>query len=128
MAGGPNDCPLPSSSAIENKHFRNAFMKAFSDQGIHKVSVSESSQPKLNKPTDALLQVTTSGICGSVLHMYDGRTPLKPGTVCGHEIVRVIDEVRRGKPNTQQGLIGAGGWEETARKATVELPKFIKMV
>ncbi len=31
--------------------------------------------------------VTTSGICGSDLHMYDGRTPLDKGTVVGHEII-----------------------------------------
>jgi threonine dehydrogenase-like Zn-dependent dehydrogenase len=51
-------------------------MKAISYQGPRKVSASSHSKPKIKKPTDALLRVTTTGICGSDLHMYDGRTPL----------------------------------------------------
>src|SRR5205814_9373381 len=50
-------------------------------------------KPKLVSPTDAILKVTTSGICGSDLHMYEGRTELKQGTVVGHEILRVIEEI-----------------------------------
>lgn len=61
-------------------------MKAISYQGPRKMSVSSHSKPKIKKPTDALLRVTTSGICGSDLHMYDGRTPLDKGTVVGHEV------------------------------------------
>jgi glutathione-independent formaldehyde dehydrogenase len=68
-------------------------MKAISYQGPRKMSVSTHSKPKIKKPTDALLRVTTTGICGSDLHMYDGRTPLDKGTVVGHEIMGVIEEV-----------------------------------
>jgi glutathione-independent formaldehyde dehydrogenase len=68
-------------------------MKAISYQGPRKMSVSSHSKPKIKKPTDALLRVTTTGICGSDLHMYDGRTPLDKGTVVGHEIMGVIEEV-----------------------------------
>jgi glutathione-independent formaldehyde dehydrogenase len=59
-------------------------MKAVSYEGVHQVAVKDHPKPKLQKPTDAVLRVTTSGICGSDLHMYDGRTPLKSGTVVGH--------------------------------------------
>jgi hypothetical protein len=62
-------------------------MKAVSYQGPRKMSVSNHSQSKIKSPTDALLRVTTTGICGSDLHMYDGRTPLDKGTVVGHEIM-----------------------------------------
>jgi glutathione-independent formaldehyde dehydrogenase len=68
-------------------------MKAVSYKGSHKVAVSDHAKPKLNSPTDAILKVTTSGICGSDLHMYDGRTDLKEGTVVGHEIMGVIEQV-----------------------------------
>ena len=68
-------------------------MKAVHYQGLRKVSVSESPKPKLHSPSDAILRVTTSGICGSDLHMYDGRTELEKGTIVGHEIMGVIDEV-----------------------------------
>lgn len=67
-------------------------MKAVTYEGERKMSVSSHPKPKIKSPTDALLRVTTSGICGSDLHMYDGRTPLDPGTVVGHEIMGVIEE------------------------------------
>ena len=68
-------------------------MKAVSFEGKHKMSVANHPTPKLQSPTDALLRVTTTGICGSDLHMYDGRTPLEKGTVVGHEIMGVIEQV-----------------------------------
>jgi D-arabinose 1-dehydrogenase-like Zn-dependent alcohol dehydrogenase len=68
-------------------------MNAVSCESKEKMAVSSRAEPTLKAPTDALLRVTTSGICGSDLHMYDGRTPLKNGTVVGHEIMGVIEEV-----------------------------------
>lgn len=67
-------------------------MRAVSYAGAHKMSVTNHPKPELKTPSDAILRVTTSGICGSDIHMYDGRTPLKEGTVVGHEIMGVIDE------------------------------------
>jgi len=68
-------------------------MKAVTYEGTRKMEVSSEPKPKLKAPTDAILRVTTAGICGSDLHMYDGRTDLSRGTVVGHEIMGVIDEV-----------------------------------
>lgn len=68
-------------------------MKAVSYEGTHKMAVTNHPKPKIQSQTDALLRVTTSGICGSDLHMYDGRTPLERGTVVGHEIMGVIEDV-----------------------------------
>jgi glutathione-independent formaldehyde dehydrogenase len=68
-------------------------MKAVSYQAKHKMVVSSHPKPKLKAPTDAVLRVTTSGICGSDLHMYDARTALNKGTVVGHEIMGIIEEV-----------------------------------
>lgn len=67
-------------------------MKAVTYETKHKMTVASHAKPKLKKPTDAVLRVTTSGICGSDLHMYDGRTGLNKGTVVGHEIMGVIEE------------------------------------
>jgi glutathione-independent formaldehyde dehydrogenase len=78
-------------------------MKAVSYKGLRKMSVSDHPKPKLKSPTDALLRVTTSGICGSDLHMYDGRTPLEEGTVVGHEIMGVIDEVGEAVHSIKKG-------------------------
>ncbi len=68
-------------------------MKAVTYEGPRNVAVEDRPNPKIQKPTDAILRVTTTAICGSDLHMYDGRTPLKKGTVIGHEIMGVVDEV-----------------------------------
>ncbi len=78
-------------------------MKAVSFEGTRKMSVSNHPNPKLKASTDALLRVTTSGICGSDLHMYDGRTPLEEGTVVGHEIMGVIEEVGEAVQSIKRG-------------------------
>ncbi|MBZ5507831.1 MAG: glutathione-independent formaldehyde dehydrogenase [Acidobacteriia bacterium] len=78
-------------------------MKAVSYEGKYKMSVSEHPKPKLKSPTDALLRVTTTGICGSDLHMYDGRTPLDKGTVVGHEIMGVIEQVGDAVSSIKEG-------------------------
>ncbi|HEY1462836.1 MAG TPA: glutathione-independent formaldehyde dehydrogenase [Terriglobales bacterium] len=78
-------------------------MKAISYNGVREMSVSNHPKPKIKKPTDALLRVTTSGICGSDLHMYDGRTPLEEGTVVGHEIMGVIEETGDAVASIQKG-------------------------
>jgi glutathione-independent formaldehyde dehydrogenase len=44
-------------------------------------------------PTDALVRITTTNICGSDLHMYEGRTDVEEGTVLGHENMGVVEEV-----------------------------------
>ena len=78
-------------------------MKAVSFEGKHKMSVADHPMPKLQSPTDALLRVTTTGICGSDLHMYDGRTPLEKGTVVGHEIMGVIEQVGEAVQSIKKG-------------------------
>jgi glutathione-independent formaldehyde dehydrogenase len=78
-------------------------MKAIRYEGVGNMAVAESDKPKLHAPTEALLRVTTSGICGSDLHMYDGRTPLEEGTVVGHEIMGVIEEVGEAVQSIKEG-------------------------
>ena len=78
-------------------------MKAISYEGKRRMVVSERPKPKVSKPTDAVLRVTTSGICGSDLHMYDGRTPLEKGTVVGHEIMGVIEEAGEAVQSVKKG-------------------------
>jgi glutathione-independent formaldehyde dehydrogenase len=68
-------------------------MKAVTFEGPRKMVVEDKPNPQLTAPTDALLRVTTAAICGSDLHMYEGRTALKQGAVVGHEIMGVIEKV-----------------------------------
>jgi glutathione-independent formaldehyde dehydrogenase len=78
-------------------------MKAVTYEGVRKMSVSNQSKPQIESPTDAILRVTTAGICGSDLHMYEGRTPLEKGTVVGHEIMGVIEEIGEAVRSVKKG-------------------------
>lgn len=78
-------------------------MKAVRYDGTRTMTVADHPKPKLTSPSDAILRVTTSGICGSDLHMYDGRTDLEKGTVVGHEIMGVIEEVGDAVRSIQKG-------------------------
>jgi len=67
-------------------------MKAIVYNGPRDVQVKEVPDPKIKHPNDAIIKITTTNICGSDLHMYEGRTSLKPGTVIGHENLGEIIE------------------------------------
>jgi len=68
-------------------------MRAVVYKGPNKVAVEEVEDPKIEHPRDVVIKLTSSGICGSDLHMYEGRTVAKPGTVLGHEPLGIIEEV-----------------------------------
>jgi glutathione-independent formaldehyde dehydrogenase len=78
-------------------------MKAVVYEGVKQMEVADHPKPRIKSPSDAILRVTTSGICGSDLHMYDGRTPLDSGTVVGHEIMGVIEEVGEAVESIKKG-------------------------
>jgi glutathione-independent formaldehyde dehydrogenase len=78
-------------------------MKAVVFDGKYQMRVQEQPRPRLQNPRDAILRVTTAAICGSDLHMYEGRTGLKPGQVVGHEIMGVIDEVGQAVAGIRRG-------------------------
>jgi glutathione-independent formaldehyde dehydrogenase len=50
-------------------------------------------QPRINRPGDAVIQITRTNICGSDLHMYEGRTDMEAGRVLGHENMGRVVEV-----------------------------------
>jgi S-(hydroxymethyl)glutathione dehydrogenase / alcohol dehydrogenase len=60
-----------------------------------KISVDTVPDPELEEPTDVILRVTTSGICGSDLHLYNGYQRLKEAVIPGHEFMGVIEEAGR---------------------------------
>ncbi len=59
--------------------------------GTRSVLVREVDDAGIEEPTDALIRITSSAICGTDLHMYDGRTGAEPGLVLGHEPLGVIE-------------------------------------
>lgn len=78
-------------------------MKAVHYEGAFKVSVKTVPLPKLEHPDDAIIKVTTAAICGSDLHMYQGRTAAESGLVFGHENMGVVTEVGSGVTLLKKG-------------------------
>lgn len=69
-------------------------MKAIVYHGPGEISLDDVADPKIEQPTDAVIRVTGSAICGTDLHLVRGTMPgMKPGTVLGHEAVGVVEEV-----------------------------------
>jgi threonine dehydrogenase-like Zn-dependent dehydrogenase len=69
-------------------------MKAVTWHGKRDVRVDDVPDPVLEHPTDAIIQVTSSGICGSDLHLYEVMGPfLDAGDVLGHEPMGIVQEV-----------------------------------
>lgn len=60
-------------------------MKAVVYNGPRDVSVKDVPDARIEQPNDVLVKITTTNICGSNLHMYEGRTDFEPGGVFGHE-------------------------------------------
>lgn len=78
-------------------------MKAVVYEGERNMQVNDWERPAKAGPRDAVLRVTTTAICGSDLHMYEGRTPLEPGHVVGHEIMGVVEEVGEAVSSIRKG-------------------------
>ncbi|HET8979088.1 MAG TPA: zinc-dependent alcohol dehydrogenase [Solirubrobacteraceae bacterium] len=69
-------------------------MKAVAWHGNHDVRVDTVPDPTIQEPTDAIIRVTSSGICGSDLHLYEVLGPyLDPGDILGHEPMGIVEEV-----------------------------------
>ena len=68
-------------------------MQALTFGGVETIIYQLAPDPKILYPTDAIVQITLSGICGSDLHVYHGReTGLDLGTIMGHEFVGTVIE------------------------------------
>jgi glutathione-independent formaldehyde dehydrogenase len=68
-------------------------VKAVVYKGPFEVAVEQVEDPRIEHPNDVIVRVTTAAICGSDLHMYEGRTKAEPGLVFGHENMGIIEEV-----------------------------------
>ncbi|MEO5831915.1 MAG: alcohol dehydrogenase catalytic domain-containing protein, partial [Nakamurella sp.] len=69
-------------------------MKALTWHGKRDVRIEEVPDPTLQHPTDAIIKVTSSAICGSDLHLYEIMAPfLTPGDILGHEPMGIVEEV-----------------------------------
>ncbi len=79
-------------------------MKALCWYGAHKVRVENVPDPQILNPRDAIIKITSTAICGSDLHLYDGYIPtMEKGDILGHEFMGEVVEVGRGVENLQMG-------------------------
>ncbi len=79
-------------------------MKAIVFEAPGVVRVAERPEPALREPTDAIVRVTTAGLCGSDLHIVDGRDRgCRLGTIMGHELVGVVEAVGSGVARVRPG-------------------------
>lgn len=68
-------------------------MHALVYNGPRDVSIKNVPDAKIEHPTDVLVKITTTNICGSDLHMYEGRTDMETGRVLGHENLGQVIEI-----------------------------------
>ncbi|HET9382073.1 MAG TPA: zinc-dependent alcohol dehydrogenase [Streptomyces sp.] len=79
-------------------------MRAVTWQGKRDVRVDSVPDPTIQEPTDAVIRITSSGLCGSDLHLYEVLTPfMTPGDILGHEPMGIVEEVGAEVTNLKPG-------------------------
>ena len=79
-------------------------MKAVTWQGRRDMQVVEVPDPRIEDPTDAVVEITSTGLCGSDLHLYDPLTPfMTDGDIVGHEPMGIVREVGSAVTSLQPG-------------------------
>jgi len=69
-------------------------MKAITYQGLKDVKVKEVQDPKIEKPDDAIIKITSTAICGSDLHLIHGLIPnMSKDNILDHEAMGIVEEV-----------------------------------
>lgn len=78
-------------------------MRAVVYKGPHEVSVDNVPDAAIEHPTDVVVRITSTNICGSDLHMYEGRTDFEEGRIIGHENLGEVVEVGKGVHKLKRG-------------------------
>jgi threonine dehydrogenase-like Zn-dependent dehydrogenase len=79
-------------------------MKAAVWHGKRDIRVDEVPDPVISEPTDAIVRITSSGLCGSDLHLYETLGPfMTEGDILGHEPMGIVEEVGSGVSNLAVG-------------------------
>ena len=78
-------------------------MKALVFHRPGKVSVDNVPDPKIEKPDDVILRVTSTAICGSDLHIYNGFFPQTKDMILGHEFMGIVEDTGSGVTKLQRG-------------------------
>src|SRR5258707_13064578 len=81
-------------------------MRAVVYRGPFQVAVDNVEDPRVEHPNDVIVKITSTAICGSDLHMYEGRTAARPGMVFGHENLGTVAETGSGATTLTPGARG----------------------
>src|ERR1700759_5258638 len=69
-------------------------MKALTWNGKHDIRYENVPDPSLQLPTDIIVRITSTAICGSYLHLFDGFMPtMEKGDILGHEPMGIVEEI-----------------------------------
>lgn len=82
---------------------REIVMKAVILKETRKIVVGEVPDAEMRETTDVLLRLTSTAICGTDLHFYEGRMRGLEGSVIGHEPLGVVEEVGSAVKNVKRG-------------------------
>jgi threonine dehydrogenase-like Zn-dependent dehydrogenase len=78
-------------------------MKALRIHGAKDVRVDNVDDPEIKESRDIILRVTSTAICGSDLHIYNGSIPQPKPMTLGHEFMGIVEEVGKGVKNLKRG-------------------------
>src|SRR4030088_2978781 len=92
-----------ASAARSARTTRRWPVRAVVYKGPFQVAVENVKDPRIEHPNDVIVRITSTAICGSDLHMYEGRTAAEPGIVFGHENMGIVEEVGDAVTSIKQG-------------------------
>jgi threonine dehydrogenase-like Zn-dependent dehydrogenase len=78
-------------------------MKAVTYQGKNSVALKKVDDPRIQDSQDVVVNITSTAICGSDLHLYQGNFPLPIGYVIGHEPMGIVEEVGKDVTKVKKG-------------------------
>lgn len=78
-------------------------MRAVTFQGAKDIQVKKVQAPKIEKPDDIIVKITSTAICGSDLHIYLGALPTHKDYVIGHEPMGIVEEIGPGVVKVKKG-------------------------
>ncbi|MFC4022481.1 zinc-dependent alcohol dehydrogenase [Oceanobacillus longus] len=78
-------------------------MRAVTYQGKYKIEVKNVEVPRIQDPQDVIIKITSTAICGSDLHLYQGNFPLPINYVIGHEPMGIVEEVGHDVTKVKKG-------------------------
>ncbi|AZB42698.1 glutathione-dependent formaldehyde dehydrogenase [Bacillus sp. FJAT-42376] len=78
-------------------------MRAVTYQGSEKIEVKQVNDPVIQEKSDMIVKITSTAICGSDLHLYQGNMPINKDYVIGHEPMGIVEEVGSGVSSVKKG-------------------------